>query len=156
MDIFQLYATDSAIEEKGREFTEEFGGESTFLIARAGNRSYQRMIQQQFEAHRHILELKETPEQEEAAATLNEKLIARVMAKTILLGWHGNVQYQGQALPYSYENAVKILMHKEFRARIQALSDNYRNYLVSAQKADEKNSQQTSGGTSPGEEVSAV
>lgn len=154
MDFYELYATDATAEEKGRAFSEEFGGDVTFVLARAGNRTYTRMIQAQFEAHRHILELKDTPEQEEAANELSFKLIGQVMASSIVLGWSGNVKYKGQDLPYSYNNAVLLLSHKDFRAKILGLADNFRNYLVSAMEKDAKNSAPTSDGSSPGEPVS--
>ncbi len=150
MDFFSLYATDATAEEKGRAFTDEFGGKATFLLARSGNRTYNRMIQKQFEAHRHILELKDSEEQEDAAADLSFKLIGQVLAKCVLLGWSGDVKYKGVDLPYSYDNAVLLLSMKDFRQKILGLADNFRNFLIKEQEADEKNSLTTSDGSSPG------
>ncbi len=150
MDIFKLYATNIAQEEQGRDFTEEFGGKSTFKIARAGNRSYQRMVTKQFEAHRHILDQKNTPEEEEASDNLSFTLIGKIMAQTVLLGWSGEVEYDGESLPYSYDNAVKLLALKDFRAKILGLAQDFRNFLLAKQEADEKNSPPSSDGTSPG------
>lgn len=150
MDFKKLYLTDATAEEKGRAFTKEFGGEATFVVARSGNRTYNRMIQKEFEAHRHILELKGTPEEEEAAADLSFKLIGDVMASSILLGWSGKVDYDGKPLPYSYDNAVLLLSMKEFRNKISGLADNFRNYLAEAQEKDEKNSVTSSDGSLPG------
>lgn len=154
MDIFSLFATDAKSEEKGRAFTKEFGGKSTFIIARSGNRSYTRDIQAQFEAHRHTLELKDTPEQQQESDDLSFKIMGEVMARTILLGWSGEVSYKGVPVEYSYENAVMLLKHKEFRAKINQLADDYRKFLVEAQEKDEKNSVTSSAGSSPGVEGS--
>lgn len=151
MDIFKLYATNIAQEEQGRDFTEEFGGKSTFRIARSGNRSYNRMVSKQFEAHRHILDQKSTPEEEEASDKLSFDLIGKIMAQTVLLGWSGEIEYDGEALPYSYDNAVKLLAIKDFRAKILGLANDFRNFLLAKQEKDAKNSPPDSVGTLPGE-----
>ena len=52
------------------------------------------------------------------------------MAETILLGWE-NLSYQGELLPYSKENAMKLLAIRSFRDDITRLSEQGSAYLLS-------------------------
>jgi hypothetical protein len=145
MDIFAQYATDPKAELEGREVS--WGGGITFLIARAHNPKYTRMLAQQFEAHKHTLEQKDSDEQLATAEDRSNKIMAYVMARSILLGWTGPVEYQGQPLPYSVANAEKLLLIKDFQVEVTKKANDFRNFRVKAEEADEKNSPTTSAGT---------
>lgn len=148
MDIYKLYATDPALEQEGKWI--DFGGGVKFKIARAQNPRYTRILNQLFEAHKHTLELKETEAQIREAAERSHKIMAEVMAKSILLGWEGPVEYAGQALPFSPANAEKLLLVKDFQEEIAKRAANFQNFRVQAEAADAKNSEATSTGTSSG------
>lgn len=147
MDIFEQYAVDPKIELEGKWF--DFG-DAKLLIARSGNPAYQRMLNKLWEAHKHTLEQKETPEQLAAAKDRSNKIMAEVMSHTVLLGWAGNFTFQKQPLAYSIANAKKVLLIEEFQKAVAKLADDFKNYRFEVEEADAKNSTPTSGGNSPG------
>lgn len=150
MDFYSRFATNTQHEEQGREFTKEFGPGVAFLIARAGNRTYNRMIQAQWEAHKHTLDAKDTLEERNAAEACGERIMVEVMAKSVVLGWWGDVQYQGEPLPYTPDNAVKLLQLPEFRKLVDKLSNDFQNYRLVREEDAAKKSESSSNGTSPG------
>lgn len=148
MDFFAAYATNPALEQDGKDF--DFGGGVTMRIARAHNPKYTRILNKLYEAHKHTLELKDTPEQQATAAETSHKIMAEVMSKSILLGWTGPVKYKGQDLPYSVENAKKLLLIKDFQEDVAKRAANFHNFRFEIEEADAKNSVTTSPGTSNG------
>ncbi len=151
MDIYNLYQTSILQENGGRPFTKEFGGDATFLIARAGNPKYSRLLTAEYETHKAILDDKSSEAAKDAATACSDAIMVRIMAKSILLGWTGNVKFKGADLPYSVENAALLLAIPEFRKKVSGLSDDYRNYREVQEAADEKNSGPTPNGASPGD-----
>lgn len=149
MDIFAQYATNPALEQDGKEF--DFGGGIKLKIARAHNPKYTRILNKLYEAHKHTLDLKDTPEQIAAAAECSHKIMAEVMSKSILLGWTGPVEYKGQPLPYSVENAKKLLLLKDFQEEVARRAANFHNFRFEVEEADAKNSATSSSGSSNGE-----
>ena len=148
MDFYAAYATNPDAENEGRYFE---NGDAEFLIARGGNDRYQRMITKQYEANKHILDDKSSEAAKTTGEDLAKKITIDVMSKSILLGWRGNVMWQGKELPYSVNNAQVLLGLKDFQAWVTSKSNAYQNYLLSAEAEDEKNSVATSSGTSNGE-----
>lgn len=144
MDIFHQYATDSALEMEGKEF--DFGGGVTMKVARSYNAKYTRMLSQLYEAHKHTLDQKDTPEQIAAGEERSLKIMAEVMAHSVLLGWTGPVMYKGEPLPYSVANAEKLLLLKEFQKEVGRKADDFKNYRFQTEAADVKNSSTTSSG----------
>lgn len=151
MDLAKQYQTSTEAEEKGRWFE---NGDVEFLIARNGNRTYNDIMAVQFGAHKHTLDQRDTKEQREASNDRAEKIQIDGMAKAVLLGWRGIVrkdpdtdaeisvgklEFDGQVLEYNKANAAKILALKDFRAWVFGKSDDFKNYLLSVQKEDEKN-----------------
>jgi hypothetical protein len=162
MDIFAQYAVNADAEENGVWIG---NGDAEFLIARGNNPRFARMLTKQYEGNKQLLDLSPTATPDEIAASdaLSNKITREVMSKAILLGWRGRdlgdgktgkVMYKGAELPYSVENAQLLLTHKDFMAWVNGQSNSLNNYLISAQKAEEKNSVTTSSGTSPGEVAS--
>lgn len=137
MDFFTAYAIDPKLEQEGKEF--DFGGGVKMLIARANNDKYNRMLTQQFEAHKHTLELNDTPEQRKAAEERSNLIMADVMAHSVLLGWTGPVKFKGEDLPYSVANAKKLLELKEFQRQVAKHAEDYRNFRFKVEEEDAKN-----------------
>lgn len=164
MDIYSRYATDITAEEEGRWF--DFGAGIEFLIARQGNTRYNRILAQQYEAHKHTLDLETTgtPEQQKAAKDRSHRIMAEVMAKSILLGWRvkegapegTQLTYKGQAAEYSVANAEKLLLIKDFQADVDRKARDFNNFRVKLEEADAKNLLPTSTGTSSGETKSST
>ena len=138
IDIFAQYATDPKAELEGREVP--WGGGVTLLIARAHNPKYTRILSQLYEAHKHTLDQKETPEQLATAEARSNKIMAETMAKSILLGWTGPLAFKGKLLEYSIANAQMLLEIKDFQAEVAKKAGDFRNFRFEAEEADEKNS----------------
>ena len=129
MDVFNDFATDEEKEVNG--VWHELGPKAEVLVARAGNRNYARRLSAEFDKNQRVLDLKN-----EAADKLSEQILISVMAETVLLGWRGEeFKFKGVALPYSLENAKKVLAVKDFRALISRLANETEKYRA-AQEAD--------------------
>ena len=130
MDIFATYAVNQDLENNG---TWMEVGDAKFLIARSGNSAYAKMFSKDYDRNKRALERKD-----EAADKLAEKMMIKVIAKTVLLGWE-NVSYQGKPLEYSVENAEMLLTHRDFRAEIVKLADDFASFKAEKDAEDEKN-----------------
>lgn len=127
MDIFKKFATDADREINGTWVELE---DSKFKIARVGNRLHTRIMTALYKEHRVALESKD----EAAAAATDEKLNVEAIAKGILLDWE-TVEYQGEKLDYTTENAIKLLAHVDFRSFVMGHSRNFD--LFKAHKEEE-------------------
>ena len=129
VDLFSDFATDTKAEQDG--VWEPYNDKVSFLVARAHNKAYDRMIVKEFQKHRRLLDSKT-----DAAAAKSEEIMIQVMAKTILLGWQGDFNWQGQLMgPYTAEKAVQMLKIKDFRAWVDGISQDFERYKV--EKAEE-------------------
>jgi len=120
MDVFKQFATDDAKENSGVWC--DIGDGARLLVARAGNRAYARMLARDVEKNQRALEAKT-----DAAAELNTQIMVDVMARTVLLNWEG-IQFKGQALPYSVDNAKMLLGVKDFRQLVNNLAGDFEAY----------------------------
>ena len=134
VDLFSVFATDEAAEENGIETTLPMCGETLFTVARSNSPAYLKLVQKLAAQNKAIL-ASDTP----ASKAKNKELMARVFAETILLGWQGTINYKGEALTYSKENAKLLLSHPEFLAKVREVSDDYKTFLVVKDAEDEKN-----------------
>lgn len=128
MDVFQQYATDEKKEVEG-VWVELNDKGAKVLVARAGNKKYARMFSREYERHQRALEAKN-----DAADDLSDKVTIEIMAETILLDWQG-LTFKGELLPYSKENARKLLSVKDFRVHITKLSNDFDSYRVAQEEA---------------------
>lgn len=137
MDLFAAFATDPKLEEEGRWV--RIGGTdekpTEILVARTGTRRYKRVMAQQYESHKTLLEGKDKV----AANDKVDQMVRHALASCVLLGWK-NVEYKGNgALPYSYENAHMLLGHRDFQDVVTKEADNFQAYKVEQDEADAKN-----------------
>ncbi len=130
-DVFAFFATDEEAELKGVEFP--IGKSGKLLIARANNRNYAKVLSKFVDANRDGLE---NPD-EDAAADLNDKVLAQVMARTILLGWSG-LSFKGVHVEYSVEKAEELLAVKDFRRKVAELASSMEAYRVKTEDAQGK------------------
>ena len=130
LDIFAQYATNETAENDGA-WVEH--GDAKFLVARAGNRKYVRMLTNLVEKNQKLLDKKD-----EAADKLSDKILIDVMASTILLGWEG-VAFKGKEFTYSVENAKTLLAIPDFRREVQKWSDDRGNYQAKEEAEAVKN-----------------
>lgn len=127
MDIFKTFGTDEAKENEGVWC--EIGSGTKLLVARSGNRKYTRMLAKLVEQNQRALDTKD-----DAADQLSDQILIDVMAQTILLGWEG-VEFKGtKALPYSAENAKKLLAVKDFRKLVAKLADDFDNFRAAEEQ----------------------
>lgn len=126
MDIFDLFATDSKLETEGRWVP--LGKDAEVLVARTGNDKFNAKIK--YLLKKHSVDLKDSSKEN---LDLLEKLMQEAAADTILLGWKG-LTYQGEVLEYNRENALKLLAVKDFRARINSISEDMSGYLAKQQE----------------------
>jgi hypothetical protein len=136
MDIFAAFATDPKLEEEGRWVriggTDEKPAE--ILVARTGTKRYSRVMTQQYEANKTLLESKDT----QAANDKVDEMVAHALASCVLLGWK-NIEYKGDAI-YSYTNARAMLSHRDFREMVTKEADKFQAYKVEQDAVDAKNS----------------
>ncbi len=119
IDIFNDFATNVQAESEG--VWEPYSGEVEFLIARSHNKAFDRMITMLVKKNQKLLDSKT-----EAAQLKSEELMVETMAKTILLGWKGNFNFQGQPMgEYSVEKAKKLLAIKDFRMWVSNVADDH-------------------------------
>lgn len=130
LDIFDHFATDESAETNGTWVP--LGG-AKFLIARSGNSKYVKLLSQEVEKNQKLLEVKN-----DEADKLSDKIMITVMSETILLGWE-DTAYQGKPLPYSKENAIKLLSHKDFRRWVAAQADDIGNFKAKLEDDQVKN-----------------
>lgn len=130
-DIFDAYATDENLENNGTLFP--LGKDSKILVARAGNRKYQRALTKAVDKRRVELDVAdgENPSDEAiiAADAVSSQIMTEVLAGTILLGWE-NMSFKGVDIPYSFENAKKMLAIKDFREMVSGLSTKVEAYKL--------------------------
>ena len=131
-DLFSDFAVDEALSQDG--VWVKYTGDVEFLVARAGNKHYRKVAQNLYDKNRRMLDGKND------AAT--EKLIeitVEAMAKAILLNWRGDVQFQGEPLPYSLENARKILRMERLRDFIDGVAKDESAYAAVREEEEEAN-----------------
>jgi hypothetical protein len=126
-DIFDTFATDENLENTGAYFP--VGKGATLLVARAGNRRYSKAITKAVEARRVELD-----GDDDSATAVSDQIMIDVMAETILLGWTG-ITFKGAEMPYSVENAKKLLAVKDFRKHVAGLADTMSAYKAKAEVA---------------------
>jgi hypothetical protein len=132
IDIFNDFATNSDSEVAG--VWVPYAGDVEFLIARAGNKVYARNFLKLYQASRRVIEAK-GPTAEAKAEEIN----IETAAKGILLGWKGDLQFKGQPLPYSFENAKLLLGVADFRNWVREQSEDMAKYKVVKDEEDSGN-----------------
>lgn len=130
MDIFNTYAVDETKELSG---TWQPLGDSEFLVARAGNKAYVKLLGKEVERNQKALDMKD-----EAADALSDQIMINVMAETVLLGWK-NVKFKGEVMEYSKENARTLLTIKDFRREIAKFSEDFNAYKAAKEEEAVKN-----------------
>ena len=119
-DVFEQFATDEALESNGTIF--KLGAEAEVLVARSGNRKFSKLITSQVALNKQTLDA-----EDDNVDSVSDTILIDVMAKTILLGWKG-LFFKGQEIPYTFDNAKKLLGIKDFRRQISKFADDMSAY----------------------------
>lgn len=143
---FFNHATDPKLEKEGIKLP--FEGFS-FTVARAGgnNRKFRSVLAAKLKPHAHKIQ------QEKMTDAQMEKVMAEVYAETVLIGWDGVTDEEGNALPYNKRNAVKFLTDPRFIDLVELIrqvADNAASFRLAQEEEDrevlEKNSDLPSSG----------
>lgn len=134
VDLFSAFAVDANQEQDGTLTQLPNAGDTKFRIAREGNKAYSKLLQKLVKMNRSVLDSKGA-----AAEAKSDEILIEVMAKTILIGWEGEVTYQGKKLSYSTEAAKTLLAHKDFRAVVINASSDMEKFKVVKDEEDAKN-----------------
>lgn len=139
-DLFQIFAVDENLENTGT--WQPIAGDTEFLIARTGNKAYGKVLTREFELHRRLMDLGG-----EAAEAKSHEVMLDVLTQTVLLGWRTKqddgsylptIQFKGEALTFSVENARKVIgtpEMKDLRRKVVQLSDDAETYRLKQEKA---------------------
>jgi len=130
-DLKKMFGTDKSKEIEGT--WNDIGENVRVKVARIGNPEYQKEFQKISKPHQRAIR----------RGSLNnevaEKLLIRVMAKTILLDWEG-LQEDGADVPYSYENAVRILTeYRDLRDYVSDIANEMEAFRAELDEEAEKN-----------------
>jgi hypothetical protein len=131
-DLFNDFAVNEVLSQDGVWVS--YVGDVEFLIARAGNKQYRKVAQALYKKNARILD-----GANEAATEKLTEIVVEAMARGILLGWRGNVQFKGEALPYSYENAKMLLQMERLRDFIDAAAKDEAQFAAMQEAEAEKN-----------------
>lgn len=124
LDLFAQFATDETLENNGT--WREIGGGVELLIARTGNRRYAKLLTKLVEQHRKVLDMNN-----DFADKKSDEIMLDVMANYLLLDWRTKegdayqpwVMFKKKQLPYSVENAKKLLGMADFRRLVAKFAD---------------------------------
>jgi hypothetical protein len=103
-----------------------------------GNKEYKALLMKKYRASSQILEFyKDKPD---LAEEISSKIMAEVLAETVVTGWGKEFAVKGKAIPFSAENCVKVFLdYPAFRQDCLAWADDKANYpLVSDETTVEK------------------
>lgn len=102
MDLRKTFAADPVLEAEGIEVHLGAGAYITLARAGGGNVRYEAAMRRLFAPHKRAL----------ANNTLDERTATDILqgayAEAVVIGWRG-VELDGQPLPYSVENARRVL-----------------------------------------------
>lgn len=133
-DLFSAFATDTVVEQEGTKTQLPGAGDTMYTVARMPNKHYSKLIQRQVKMNRAVLDSKG-----DAAEKASDNILINVMAKTILLGWEGEITYKGKKYAYSEEAAKMLLAHKDFRETVSKVASDMDTFKLVKDEEDEKN-----------------
>lgn len=145
MDLSTIFSTDQQLEITGRWFN--FGEKARVKIARQNNPKNREAVRRVFAPYR---EATIGGAHDDTTAV---KLLIEVMADSILVGWEGLTE-KGQPLPYSKENAVRLLTNlPNFRDWVVTQAQRMENFKDKSMEEDLGNSPDASSGTFNGANI---
>ncbi len=138
MDIFKSFATNADKEVTGSwvdllPVKPSDKPMPRIKVARLGNRLHSRVMTKAYRENQAALNSAD----DNLQTLTDERLNIEVSAKTILLGWEG-LEYAGEPIEYSYENAVKLLSHIDFRQLVLSHARNFENFRAEQEQAAKK------------------
>jgi len=131
MDIKKEYSTDSKKEVEG--VWVDMDNKTKVLIARVGSKENMRLLRELQKPHTRAIN------NNSLSTDVLVKMMIELIARTILLGWEG-MEEGGDEVPYSYENAKRLLTeYKDFRDNVSAYSNDMTLFRKQEEEAEAKN-----------------
>jgi hypothetical protein len=131
MDIKKSFGTSQTLENEGVWI--ELGEGASIKVARMGNKENKALLKKLIAPH------KMAARNDKLADEIWEKITVESMAATILLDWKG-IEDEGKTLPYSKENAIRLLTdYKDFREQVASFSSELALFQSSSEAAAIKN-----------------
>lgn len=142
MNTYNQFSTDQNLETGGIEF--DLGSAGVFRLARAGgrNKRFTKRLEEVTKPYRRQIQSGTFTNE------VAEGLLQQVFAETVLLGWEGVTDANGNGLPFSQQNARKLFsdLPELFRALQEAAQD-VALFRAAAMESDLGNSPTDSGGS---------
>jgi hypothetical protein len=132
--IYDAFETDPKKEVDGVVF--DYGEVGSFLLARAGGANKKFSKQLEFRSRPYKRQIDKGTMDNEAAT----KLMAQVFADTVILGWDGVIDREGNLIEFTKENCVKLLLDLPVVfADLQDAAADYSSYRKEMLEEDSKN-----------------
>ena len=130
-DIRKMFGTNKNAEIDG--VWQDIGEKVKVKVARIGNPQYQKAFRKITKPHKQALRRGSLNDE------VADKLLIKAMAKSILLDWSG-LEEDGKPVPYSYENAVRLLTdYRDFRDDVSDFANDMESFRAEEDKETEKN-----------------
>lgn len=143
LNIKKSFATDPKLEADGVWM--EVGDGASLLIARTGNPKHSELVA------RHVRPIARRIEKGLVPKEKTRKLLAKIYARSILLGWKGIEDETGAEIPYSAAKAEELLHDlPDFFDLVQSLADDRAAFRAEEIEEDAKHLGEGSGGKSSG------
>jgi hypothetical protein len=128
MDLFAKYATDKKLEQEGLNYVINDGEEScTLRIGRAGGSNLRFATLSQ----KLLAEAEKTYRKKDSIpASVMREITIRVFAETVLLGWEGITDQDGNEVPYSKEAALKFLRCQDMLEDVSKIAGDREFFLL--------------------------
>lgn len=139
MSIYRQYKTDAVRENKGARIVKgmnDDGSEIVFYVARTGksNTSYKLASERAFKPHRAAI--KNGSLSNETA----DQIMLDLFCGHLLKGWENVLDEQGAEIPYSVENAKKLMSDlPDLYSELLEVSNDASHFLDSNREEDAKN-----------------
>ena len=134
MSPYAIFGTDKKVERQG--ITIDFG-DFVFHIARAGgsNTKYAKAMTRIMRKQAKAIKAGTVP------ANVMQKMLAEVYAESVILGWTGMTDIEGNELVFTKENCVKLLLDlPELFNQLVADAENFNNFKAVEAEEIAKNS----------------
>lgn len=145
MSLYDSYETDVTLEENGVWIA--LTNDMEVKVAALGNKQHLQVMEKMFAPY------KNQRRRNALDPKIEEDIHTKAIAKAVLLDWRGEgfKDRDGNALPYSFDNAYKLLTDeslKRFKADIIFLAKEAETFKQQDTEEAVKNSEKSSSGTS--------
>jgi len=134
--IYDLYATDKALESEG--FWHSVTNKIRFKLARAGgsNMNFAKTLEKKTRPHRRSSD----PNFEDMDIELANNLLIEAFAETVVLDWQGITDTKGKKVPYSVSACIKLMKDlPDLFTELREAAARQSNFRVSEIKDDAEN-----------------